>query len=105
MAIRIRLWLRLPHGRHRLLSIGSASGASSGALGLCSPVPSFRAVLWPSGLCRAYAYILVSGHSLPEVLLLAPFGPSWSPEGGGGGGGEQRWQLHFHFASPQMRFR
>ena len=41
---RIRRWLRLPHGRHRLPSIVSASGASPGAIGLCIPV------LWLPGV-------------------------------------------------------
>ena len=39
--VRIRLWLRLPHGCHRLLSIVSASGTSLGVVRLCvflSPV-------------------------------------------------------------------
>ena len=51
-SVRIRLWLRLPHSFHRLLSIVSASGASSGAMGLFTPVPCFHAVLWPYGLYR-----------------------------------------------------
>ena len=35
----------------------------------CSPA------LWT---LQGYVYILVSGHSLPEVPALAPFSPSWS---------------------------
>ena len=71
--VRIRLWLRLPHSCHRLLSSVSASCASPGAIGLCILAPRCSLALWtPLG----YAYIQVSGHSLPEVLLLAPFGPS-----------------------------
>ena len=45
------------------------------------PRALFHVVLWSSGLYKVmqgYACIQVSGHSLPEVLMLAPFGPSWS---------------------------
>ena len=48
----MRLWLRLPHSCHRLLSIVLAPGASSGALGLFTPMPCFHAILWSSGLYR-----------------------------------------------------
>ena len=51
--VRIRLWLRLPHGCHRLLSIVSAFRASPGAFGLCSPAlaPRCSLALWTTGLC------------------------------------------------------
>ena len=65
--IRIRLWLRLPHGCHRPLSIVSASRASPGAFGLCIPALAPRCSPAPWTL-QGYAYIQVSGHSLPEVL-------------------------------------
>ena len=49
----------------------SASCASSGAIGMCMPalVPRCSLALWTPQGC---VYILVSGHSLSEVLLLAP---------------------------------
>ena len=95
--VRIRLWLRLPHSCHRLLSIVPASRASASAIGLCIPAlaprcslalwtlaPRCSLALWTlAPRCSlalwtlpGHAYIQVSGHSLPQVLLLAPFGPS-----------------------------
>ena len=43
--VRIRLWLCLPHGGHRLLSITSVFGASPGASGLCIPALASRCSL------------------------------------------------------------
>ena len=46
--VRIRVWLRLPHGCHRPLSIVSASRASPGAFALCIPAvaPGCSLALW-----------------------------------------------------------
>ena len=50
----------------------SASCVQRSAL---APAPAIRADCWP---LPGYAYILVSGHSLPVLHgLLAPFGHTW----------------------------
>ena len=75
----IRLWPRLPHGCHRLLSILPMLGAltvrdvSRGQPSLLLPLSVLAIWALPG-----YACILISGHSLPVLLgWLAPFGHTW----------------------------
>ena len=58
----IRLSVRRFTGRH--LTVHS-----------CALLPRCSLALWT---LRGHAYIPVRGHSLPDVLAPAPFGPSWS---------------------------
>ena len=96
--VRIRLWPRLPHGCHRLLSIMPMYGASAVRFVITSStlVPASADCTGAAGSTGLLATgcILVRGHSLPVLqLLLAPFGNTRLgldgapfPTGGGGGG-------------------
>ena len=67
--VRIRLWLRLPHIYHRLLSIASVSGVSTGAPAVFSLGPLFRCSL-AFGLYK----VMHPGYS---SLLPRRAGPIW----------------------------
>ena len=78
--VRTKLWLRLPHGCHRLLSIMPASGAFTvQQLVRCSPLAPASAgstsVLGSTGLG-----VHPGQGSLPPrvAMLRAPFGHTWS---------------------------
>ena len=100
--VRMRLWLRLPHSCHCLLSIVSAFRTSPGAIGLCIPAlaPRCSLAVWTR---QGYAYIGL-GWGVAALLTVGGINQSTARHlrratkplcchGGGGGGGTRPWYL------------